>query len=242
LFLLAACGRLHFDATADGSGSATYVQTVLADGPVGYWRLGEKAGTIAFDSSGHGLDGTYQGGLLLGQAGAIAGDPDSAVLLDGSTGLVRIPNSPGINAISNSVVTVEAWVSGGLTETAELFSTWDGTTNGFQVVWDSGDAGSFAANQGVRSPRPITDNNWHQVVIVWNGGTTTVYVDAQLAASGSSPFTPSAFENQIGTQCFSALSTGCSLFHGGGIDEVSVYDAALDSARIQAHYAAARPL
>jgi hypothetical protein len=232
------CGRLRFDATPTDVQDLAYVHAVLADGPVGYWRLGEDIGTIAHDSSGNGLDGIYQGNVTYGRPGAIVGDPDTAIVLDGSTAFVRIPSSPRIDGITNSDVTVEAWVADGLTEVAELFSAWDGG-NGYQVTWDNGEAGAYAPNGGARSPRPITDSNWHQVVVVWSAGTSTVYVDAQMVASGTAPFMPSAFENQIGNQCSGALSTQCTLFHAGSVDEVSVYDAVLDATRVQAHYDAA---
>lgn len=50
--------------------AASYDATVIADAPSGYWRLGEGSGPTAFDSSGNGFHGTYQGPSL-GQVGAI---------------------------------------------------------------------------------------------------------------------------------------------------------------------------
>jgi len=62
------------------------MDAVLADTPIAYWRLDESAGMIARDSSGHGNDGTYIGGVHPGTAGAIANDPDTAATFDGATG------------------------------------------------------------------------------------------------------------------------------------------------------------
>src|SRR4051812_13682044 len=53
-------------------------------GLVANWRLGETAGTTAFDTTGT-YNGSYSGGPALGTAGAIAGDPDTAVAFNGST-------------------------------------------------------------------------------------------------------------------------------------------------------------
>jgi hypothetical protein len=61
---------------------ADYASTVLAKGPVGYWRLGEAARPSAADSSGNGRDGTYRATPTFGQLGAIASDPNTALKCD----------------------------------------------------------------------------------------------------------------------------------------------------------------
>jgi hypothetical protein len=58
-----------------------YRDAVMALLPAGYWRMGESSGTVAADSSGHGLTGTYVGAPTLGAAGALAGDSDTGMLL-----------------------------------------------------------------------------------------------------------------------------------------------------------------
>jgi hypothetical protein len=56
------------DATASVAG--VYRSDVLADNPVGYWRLGETSGTTATDETANNHSGTYQNGVTLGAAGA----------------------------------------------------------------------------------------------------------------------------------------------------------------------------
>src|SRR5947209_3843975 len=51
--------------------SVNYSVTVLADSPAGYWRLGEKSGTVAADLSGNNLSGTYSSGVALDRPGAL---------------------------------------------------------------------------------------------------------------------------------------------------------------------------
>src|SRR5438105_4322210 len=54
-------------ATATSAATSAYESAVLVDTPVGYWRLGEPAGTTtAADSSGRGLNGAYSGGVTTG--------------------------------------------------------------------------------------------------------------------------------------------------------------------------------
>src|SRR5436305_11731311 len=53
---------------------------VLQDTPVGYWRLGESSpADPATDLSGSGHNGSYIGPVMVGQPGALIGDPDTGV-------------------------------------------------------------------------------------------------------------------------------------------------------------------
>src|SRR5688572_27310377 len=56
--------------------TSAYAAAVLADQPVGYWRLNEASGTEAADSSTNRLDGRYvivEDGLTLGVPGIPTG-------------------------------------------------------------------------------------------------------------------------------------------------------------------------
>lgn len=52
--------------------------------PEGYWRLGDIDTTTMLDQSSQHIDGQYFNGVLLGQEGALAADPDRAATFDGS--------------------------------------------------------------------------------------------------------------------------------------------------------------
>src|SRR5262249_41512602 len=83
-----------------------YSSVILADNPVGYWRLGEPpAQTTAFDSSPFGRNGTYNGAVTRGVPGAIVDDPNTAAAFSG--GFVSIPGGP-FNFANN--FSLEAWV------------------------------------------------------------------------------------------------------------------------------------
>jgi hypothetical protein len=70
-----------------------YVQQVIADGAVAYWRLGETSGTTAVDSVG-GKNGTISGGVTLNQPGALL-DGNRAMRFNGATGkIATIANLP----------------------------------------------------------------------------------------------------------------------------------------------------
>jgi hypothetical protein len=63
-----------------------FAEDVLADNPIGYWRLGERPGQPAADSSPNGNNGTYNGGITLGQRLRPLLGGDTAALFDGATG------------------------------------------------------------------------------------------------------------------------------------------------------------
>ena len=87
--------------------ATTYPSTVIADNPSVYWRLGETSGTTAADASGKGRPGTYAGGTVLNQPGALTGDTNRAVTFDGANDLVR--RSP-IAGVSGTAISTDLWL------------------------------------------------------------------------------------------------------------------------------------
>lgn len=87
--------------------SSSYSATILGTGGLtAYWRLGESSGTTACASKGP--DGTYAGGVTLAAPGAIAGDPDTSIALDGTSGRVAVNDAPALNP--GGALSLEAWV------------------------------------------------------------------------------------------------------------------------------------
>ena len=80
--------------------------SVQSNGPVGYWRLGESAGTTAADSSGNGNDGTYDG-VTLGVAGAPPTGTDTAVDFDGTNDSVDL----GTFDVDGTGITLSAYIN-----------------------------------------------------------------------------------------------------------------------------------
>ena len=91
--------------------ASRYAKAVLAKKPVAFWRLGEGKGPDARDSSGHGHTGAYKGAPALRQKGAIQGDADTAVKLDGKRSYVEVPSHKDFSQpTSGKGLTVEVWV------------------------------------------------------------------------------------------------------------------------------------
>src|SRR5207248_8254630 len=133
-----------------GGGGGAYSTTVLADGPVAYWRLGETAGTAIADSSGNGRTGTASGGVTLGVPGALTGDPNTAVAFDGSTGKVTVPDATALRLNGTFPV-------GFFAKLTTFANTWPGlmdkgpsyTSNGW-LIWYSSDGTVWFKRNGAK--------------------------------------------------------------------------------------------
>ena len=90
---------------------SSYSATVLKKHPAGYWRLGEKHGPEATDSSGGGRHGRYCGSPKYGQAGAIKDDPNTAIAVTPPGSYVEVPSVPQFSQPdSGKGLTVEVWM------------------------------------------------------------------------------------------------------------------------------------
>ena len=91
--------------TVNGGGVSNYGDAVLdTPGLVGYWRLGEASGPSLADSKGT-ATGTASAGVAFAQAGAVAGDPNTAARFDGDD-YAKAP----LNLSATSKATVEFWL------------------------------------------------------------------------------------------------------------------------------------
>lgn len=219
-----------------------YATEVLADSPVGYWRLGEPSGTTAEDSSGNNRDGTYSGGFTLGVTGAVSGD--TAADFNGSTGVVTIANNAAFQFTTDC--TVEAWVKPDAVSADAvitkgdnfsdpdymLFLTLSGTGIGDLSFWN-GTAWTTSA------ALPIVAGQWQHVAATFDGVTVRLFYNGQLIHSNA---TATTIQTSTGSLRIAQQgSTAGSNNFDGSIDEVALYETALSPTRIAAHYHAAAP-
>ena len=192
---------------------APYPSAVLADGPAGYWRLGDAAGApIATDSSGGGRSGTYlQAGL--GAAGALVGDPDTAAALAGVSGSgVSVPSTAALN-FGTTGFGLDTWVkttatSGTIAAKSPGFGHAPCGTDQSGGTWGAGWAVALSGSTvkalvadgsllhgacftlhvvTALGPSSVTvnDGEWHHVAVSVDrtAGTVTVSVDGQSATT-----------------------------------------------------------
>lgn len=213
---------------------SAYSAEVLADSPVGYWKLDETSGTSAADSSGSAFNGTYTGGVTLNQAAALKGG-QGAASFDGTDDRISGIGSPTALAIRGDA-TVEFWffptatpaVTGYIVYGLDPYAVSYNSQN--KLVWAQTPASGVAYNL---SAGPYALNSWRHVAVTRKRGYVRIYVNGALAAEGQASVDPAAnFAFAI-----AANSVGASLF-AGRIAHVAVYNTALPSERVAAHYAA----
>jgi hypothetical protein len=96
---------------------SAYEKAVLAKKPVAYWRLGEARGPTVIDRTSNGHDGTAHGTPTFQEPGAIRGDADTAIRLDGKRSYIEIPAHKDFSQpTSGKGLTVEVWLRPDLLE------------------------------------------------------------------------------------------------------------------------------
>ncbi|MBN1854137.1 MAG: CotH kinase family protein, partial [Pirellulales bacterium] len=215
-----------------------YSGAVLAEDPIGYWRLDEASGTQAVNIGTLGIaaEGLYVGGPDLTADGPQPPlfdgfeDGNTAAGFDGVndavvTGLPILSNLPAF--------TLMGWIRPGSIASSRigLFGQNDAIEFGFIYpstieVWTPG-GGS------VQATYPFPVNEWHHVAAVGNGSNISIYFDGQHAASGDWS------TNNYGSSSYGFNIGGNGIFDGAGnhftgpIDEVAVWDRALSGTAIQ---------
>ncbi|MFL5866834.1 MAG: BNR-4 repeat-containing protein [Thermoleophilaceae bacterium] len=220
--------------TASTTAPSRYRDTVLATaGRAGYWRLGETSGTAAADETAA-SPGSYLGGYLLDQVGALVGDPNSSVRFDGVGGEMSTAG-PALAASGS----LEGWFDwrGGVAVMR------DGTSAGgagWILAYDSN--GSLLYRLGGKSfntgrTTASVQSGWHHFVVTKDGGNVAFYLDGQLVHSGTgAPATAPT------TPWHVMRNGGYAQFAQGGADEVAVYNVPLSAATVQQHYNAGKGL
>jgi Concanavalin A-like lectin/glucanases superfamily/Fibronectin type III domain len=229
--------------------ASTYASTILADGPNAYWRLGETSGIVMVDSTSNANTGSYVGGVTLNQPGAIVGDGNGAVLLDGSTGYGRAPNSSTLSL--TGAVSVEAWVkwTATATGTQDIIYKGDGATvagTAFALANVTGCAGcglgfySYIGNAytcACQSSALPAGQWFHLVGTRTAGGQLGFYVNGSLVASASDSGGPlNTVTAGVG---IGASGSSSSLYPANArLDEATIYPTALTAAQVTHHYQA----
>jgi hypothetical protein len=213
-------------------------------GLVGWWPA---------DGNANDVTGTNNGNLAGGATASAAGVVGSAFSFDGTNGYVRIPDSPVFRPTN---LTVEAWVnfnsldspgSGYPGEQYMVFKQ-NSRSNAFEgfFLGKGRVAGrdlfvfgvSSAAGQAIEldSVATVTTGAWFHVAGVRGSNYIQLYVNGQLDSQ-----TNVSFPQDYGTNDLFFGSSGQAYWDrklNGSLDEVSLYDRALDAGEVAGIYAA----
>jgi hypothetical protein len=222
---------------------------------VGHWTFDEAAGTTAGDSSTNNRNGTIVGGAIWNTTDlpAIPSGSSAALQFDGVDDQVDIVGYKGISGTGDR--TISAWIRSGTNSTLlnKAIVSW-GTNLGtqkwtFRVQSQNGTPGAIRieANGGFFVGNTVvTDAEWHHVAVTWaNDGTPDVldaklYVDGVLDAEFGNVDTPPSSSQSVAINTASIadvrIGDDFQTTHNweGGIDDVRIYDEALDANAIAA--------
>jgi Concanavalin A-like lectin/glucanases superfamily len=227
LALLVLAGCVH--AVPTGTTTGTQAE------PGVYLDFNEGSGNIALDESGHGDAGT-----LFGPTRIESGGCGSALVFNGGNAYVSIP--PSTLNHPTKEITVSTWFYVDSREPQTLVSSY--SDGGYQLGFDDGNDLYWTVNlEGTGDVsvavlhEGITPRQWHYVTGTYDGTTSRIYLDGvlrnQVNASGTIHY---EYNNYIilgadaGTD--SAPDTPCPHYLNGGLDEVKIYNVALDYSQV----------
>jgi hypothetical protein len=212
------------------------IEKDLNNGLVGLWHLNEANGTTANDSSVYANNGTYANSPTV----ATGLWNTNARTFNGSNQYVTVPNSTSLNPSS---ITVAGWVKTNtlgevgefLTKRADSdYGAWNlyaGSYSGdgnFEVsVY--GASCAFSGRTQLNSKIKAIAGKWYHVAFTVSSTTLSIYVDGVLAntvayASGVCAGRTDAV--RLGVGC-------CSRYLNGTLDEVAIWNRALDSNEVK---------
>ena len=179
-------------------------------------KFDDNSGTVATDSVGK-----YPG-TLNGSASWTTGNYSSAVLLNGSTGYVSVPD------LGMASGTLDMWInpasvagdqrlfaqaSGSSAQAGQITLNQSSGENGSLWTWDG------SAWQRLTPDGTVKAGQWNQIVVANNGGTATAYVNGVQQLTAASNFAFSGVPSVIGGKF---LGTAGGTFNGS-VDDFRIY-------------------
>ncbi len=188
-------------------------------GLIGYWPCDEMEGATLGDKSGRGHDGTFQGNVKWAK-GRIGGALD----MDGQRSYVQIADESAFDLTGE--ITIAYWVNIGSVTTDWMPFITKGDTSWRLSTANNREARLHLGAGGaiVSTDKPVGLGEWHHVAATCGGNTIRIYIDGNLAATGTyaGGIVPNSSPVMIG-----ANADVMNRFFDGLIDDVRVYNRVL---------------
>ncbi|MEJ2703781.1 MAG: PA14 domain-containing protein [Sedimentisphaerales bacterium] len=202
---------------------------------VGHWRFDEGSGTVAYDSSGHGNDGVFNGDPQW-----VDGKFGGALEFDGSGDILDCGNDASLEI--TDAVTMTAWIKlNGVGLDQKVGGNQDGANGGYKMTVYNTDVVEFeirtaanasALNRNVAGGTTMQAGEWYHVAGEYSleGGYIRTYVngalDRELTTTEVLGASPGNF--YVGCEPF---NTGAYNFNGD-MDDLRLYSRALTETEI----------
>ena len=207
-------------------------------GLVGYWSFDEGTGTIAYDLSGYGNNGTLNNFNFTATSGWTTGKIGKALIFDGVDDYVSLGQQPFLfNGFTFSVwVKIPSPTPSGYTNifnNNQFFIRKSNSTEG--NYWDAFVTLSDNSVEPRTRGTVAQADAWTHLVVVWFKESFKIYVDSEL--KGNAVRTGNLTSTTVTAQIGRGQQTNTLLNPFLGIiDEVRIYSKALSSAEIKSLY------
>jgi hypothetical protein len=237
-----------FETGAPEFGAAA-VDALLADEPVGYWRLQETNGLVAYnlglvgsDGNGACLNGATQRVTGVRPPGQVGYETNNSArrFVRGSSHKIDVPYDAGLNPPS---FTAELWARPLATGTQQspLTSRQGSPRTGYYFYLSSGNVWQFVTGNGggadyLSASSAITTGQWYHLVGTYDAPTRVkrFFINGALIGTVSNTVAVNASQPlRIGAGA--TEGTG-NYWFGGEVDEVAVFARALTPAEVTSHY------
>jgi hypothetical protein len=249
-FIRLCAGLLPLAATAFAVGLGTASCAGVSDpvpaeaGLLARYDFDEGEGLVLHDQSGHGFDGALHGG-----AAWKAGARGASLEFNGIDAYVQLPSDSAFNASS---FTVAAWIQpyeqGSGADERVIYSNLAYTldravTQGTQFKFRRGELNGVSGRaifngeywSEMLRVASLDDGAWHMVAFTVGDGNGRLWIDGEQAGAAE-PWGAVAYPSplpQIGACLRNQATQG---WYHGRIDEMNIYDRALDAAEIASAY------
>jgi hypothetical protein len=227
----------------------SYARAILADRPLAYWRLSDGFREQARDESGNHHDGVYSGALLPNQPGILEASSNASIRFqgtaaEGSFAVHRLALGPSftIELWAKSVKPVwnaHGWLGSARGPNGFIMHPYAGAR--FWQGYVFGDRTTTAREIGKHEPDRI-DDRFHHYAITYDADADVggMYFDGELVVKKSPLLAPHKRNSKAEIKLLFGHDPGATgaKLGDGWIDEVALYDRALPSNAIRAHYRA----
>lgn len=223
-----------------------YSDLIASLNPVRYARCDEASAGVLHDSSTFAAHGTTESGAIFGLGSAVETDPASTSI-GGPVG--RLPAALGSEADLKGAFTWLYWIfydaafpSGMALCRRGQFSLSHSVQSGInennifaEVTLENGGIGD---DFPLTATTTLTDQHWYMVAVTRNGNVFRLYVNSDLGQGNERTdlTTADVDYNVDGTDWFLGRSVNTSAFASTKLDEVALFDYALNATQIRQIY------
>jgi hypothetical protein len=231
------------------------IESPLDSGLVGYWKFDEGRGSIAYDDSGNGYNGTVTGNAIWASdvPSSMPIDDAGALTLDGSSQSVRVTRTV---TLEPAAVTVAAWVKRVGTQALHakiVNKTYNNSgsapyqsyalqmsndADSSKVRWEIGLVGTGTNGIGSNTGA-LPDGTWTHVVGVYEPSGSApqqrLYINGVLQASDTETIAI-LYDTSSNGDVYFGQHGGSSQYFDGSVDDIRIYNRGLSANEVAALY------